>query len=378
MGWRADRRIMREVGALRSLVEERLVEVVERRAGSTATVARLPITVAARGLIADVAAMLPLEAVRDGQRITPPPSLLVRPDPADGMTRRRFIHRAAMSLTGWGNVYLAVTTLGSNEWPLAVELIHPDTLSPIYRPGDPTRIVGWTYAGGTLDAEAVVHVPYLELDLEAIARSPLADCQEAFDDLAALWVYCSGYYRDGGKPPYLLKHPGRLNAQQATELIEQWVEARMAHRPGVLSGGLTLEDIPATSAADALLLDGLAYLDAQIARVYGITPTLLNVRVETGSLTYNNAEEEVQRLAFPVAVPVMAGTHRGRLHTNVAARPASAIRHGGDHTARARAARSRRGPLTGAGGPATRTRTERLDRGRTERRHGRQRCLTPC
>ena len=278
--------------AARSLLETRLQEVTAQQLGSTATVARLPVTVAARTLIADVCASLPLVAVRDGRVLDPTPSVLVRPDPTQGMTRRRFVHRAAMSLTGWGNLYAGVTYRGANGWPLNVALLHPDAMAPVW---SDWGIEGWTYSGQPLDPLAVVHVPLSELTLEPIARAPLQDAQVAFDDLAMLWAYASGYYRDGGKPPYALKHPGRLSSAQAGELIDQWIDARTYSRPGVLSGGIELQDLPTPTAADALLLDGLAYLDQQVGRIFGVTPTLLNIRVETGSLTYSNTAEEVKR-----------------------------------------------------------------------------------
>jgi len=283
----------REVVQLRSALEARLTEITQERQSSTATVARLPVTVAARTMIADVCASLPLVAVRDGQVLSPTPSILVRPDPSAGMTRRRFVHRAAMSLTGWGNLYVGVTYRGHNGWPLNVEMLHPDAMAPEW--GAWGEITGWTYNSQWIDPLAVVHVPLSELTLEPVARAPLQDAQVAFDDLAMLWAYASGYYRDGGKPPYALKHPGRLSSVQAGELIDQWIDARGRSRPGVLSGGIELQDLPTPTAADALLLDGLAYLDQQVGRIFGVTPTLLNIRVETGSLTYSNTAEEVRR-----------------------------------------------------------------------------------
>jgi phage portal protein BeeE len=288
-------RLERENGELRSLVESRLAELSEARWHTTSTVARLPTVVLARAMIADTAAMLPVAAVRDGDPVTPTPTLLVRPDPAVGMTRRRWVHRAAMSLTGWGNLYVSVLDVGSNDWPLSAEVLHPDWIAPEYDPLDPLRIIGWNYQGIPFDDRRVVHVPLWELDLEPIAPAPLAAAQAAFDDLAVLWAFATAYWRDGGKPPYALKYPSRLNQDQALEALDQWVGSRNAYRPGLLTGGWEIEDLSMPTAADALLLDGLAYIDQAAARIFGIPPTLLNVRAETGSLTYNNATDEVIR-----------------------------------------------------------------------------------
>ena len=282
-----------ELSALQARLEQRMGELAAGDIGSTRTVARLPVVVAARALIADVASSLPIVAVRDGQIVTPTPSILLRPDVLDAaMTRRRWVNRAAMSLTGWGQLYLGVTQIGANAWPLSASVLHPSYITPEYAP-DGRTVIGWRYNGG-LALEAIVYVPLWELDL-ATSRSPIESCQAAFDDLAWLWAFATQYWRDGGKPPYYLANKGRLDEKKAGAALEQWLTARLAHRPGLLTGAWELHDLAMPSAADALLLEGLAYIDATVAQVYGIAPTLLNTKVQTGSLTYTNTQEELRR-----------------------------------------------------------------------------------
>jgi phage portal protein BeeE len=288
---------MREAAELGSLLDQRLREITAEQLGAPTRISmqRHPTVVAARTLIADAAGMLPLVDVRNGEVLTPTPSILLRPDPSAGMTRRRFVHRAAMCLTGWGNLFLRLSRIGSNDWPLAAEVLHPGYITPEYDPADPTVIAGYTYLGAQIPLGDVVHVPLEELELGLVARSPLQDCQQAFDDLALLWGFATGYWRDGGLPPYVLRHPNRLNATQASEALEQWLTARTERRPGLLSGQWEIDGLPVPSAQDALLLEGLAYIDQTIARIFGVTPTLLNVKAEAGGLTYVNAQDEVRR-----------------------------------------------------------------------------------
>jgi phage portal protein BeeE len=252
-----------------------------------------PTVVAARAMIADVAGSLPIFDVRDGELVAPTPTILLRPDPA--MSRRRFVHRATMSLTGWGNLFLLITRTGANDWPLAAEVLHPGHLTAVYDPADPTRLVGFDYLGYQYSTADVVHVPLWELDLNPVARSPLQDCQQAFDDLALLWGFATGYWRDGGLPPYVLKHPSRLTKTQAADALEQWFTARLQRRPGLLTGPWEIQDLQIPSAQDSLLLDGLKYIDSVVARVFGVPPSLLNVPAEAGGLTYSNTRDELIR-----------------------------------------------------------------------------------
>jgi HK97 family phage portal protein len=298
VGWPGGGRaqLRREAAVTVELLEARLQEIVTERWQSTVTVARLPITIACRRLIADVPARLPIASLRDGEPVWPTPTILVRPDPDTAMSRRRWVHRAAMSLSGAGNLYALVTRMGANEWPLAAEVVPPDLVAPRPDPIRPWRVEGWSVSGQEYAAADVIHVPLLELDLSSpVARSPLADCQDAFDDLAVMWAFATQYWQEGGKPPYALRYEGRMDGGKAAAALEQWIAARRAHRPGLLTGGWDIKDLMQPTAQDALLLDGLAYIEQSIAKVYGVPPTLVNVRAETGSLTYTNAREELAR-----------------------------------------------------------------------------------
>lgn len=275
-------------------LEDRLRELAAGEVNSVATVARLPSVVAARAVIADAAASMPIVAVRDGARVTPTPSLLIRPDAVDPMmTRRRWVHRAAMSLTGWGGLYIGVTAVGAAGWPLSAMVLHPDYVTPEYD-DDGRTVTGWRY-GTAHTFTWIVYVPLWEFDLGAVAPSPLAACQGAFDDLALLWGFATSYWREGGLPPYVLTNTSRLRRSQADAALDQWLTARAQRRAGILTGSWDVKPLQMPSASDALLLDGLAYIDATVARVYGVVPSILNTRVEAGSATYTNTVEELRR-----------------------------------------------------------------------------------
>lgn len=282
---------------MRSALEARLAEIVAGRTTSTVTVAGLPVTIACRSLIGDVVAQLPLAAMRDGAPL-PTPAILRRPDPFE--PRRTTLEKLTASLTGYDGAYLQVLRVGADGWPLAARALAPWLIAPVTEGG---QVTGWNYQGAELPASNVAYCPaYLWLEpaptqwspVMWAGRSPLQLAQAAFDDLAALWAYASGYYRDGGVPPYAVKHPGTLNAKQSRDFLDQWIAARLERRPAILTGGIDLADFTVPSAADALLLDGLAYLDAQVANAFRVPPSLVNVESH-GSLTYSTTRDELAR-----------------------------------------------------------------------------------
>src|SRR5262249_8036620 len=86
----------------------------------------------------------------------------------------------------------------------------------------------------------------------------------------------------------------RLTAEQADEFLTQWIDARRKRRPAVLYDGLALETYTSPSAADALLVDGLNYFDAALARAFLVPPSIVNVASQS-SLTYATTTDELRR-----------------------------------------------------------------------------------
>lgn len=249
----------------------------------------LPAVVAARQLTADTTAMMRLVALAGVDRLDPPPAVIRRPNPREPY--RRTMERIVNGMTRHGRSWLRVDALGSNGYPLAVSYIDDSRVNADV--DDDGTVAAVTVDSNTVDRRRVVHIPLLNDD-DPLGTSPLDEVRVALEQLAAVYRYSSSYYTGADVPPYAVVHPGRLTAAQANELSDQWFAARLARRPAVISGGLTLETFDRPSAADALLLDAMNYLDAVVARVCLIPPSLLNV-VSQSSLTYSTTQGEFQR-----------------------------------------------------------------------------------
>lgn len=245
-----------------------------------------------RSLIGDTVAMLPMVAVRGpgNERLEPQPSILTRPDAAE--PRRLTLEKLTNSLTRWGNAFLYVYDRDAAGFPLNVRALHPAHVTAVLD-NDQTRVESWLYQGRPLSARQVKHIP-LMIDPGPLGTSPLVACRDAFLSLNGLWGFAASYWVDGGTPPYALKHPKRLTAEQAYDFITQWTDARRARRPAVLSDGLALETYSTPSASDALLIDGLNYMDAAIARAFLVPPSMVNV-LSQSSLTYATTTDETRR-----------------------------------------------------------------------------------
>ena len=154
-------------------------------------------------------------------------------------------------------------------------------------------IVGYTYNTRPLRTSQVLHIPLIS-DPGPLGQSPLDLIGTVVDDLATAYEWAAGYWRDGGTPPYALTHPQKLDDTQASSLIDRWLVARRTRRPALLSGGLGLTTFAQPSAAEALLIEGLNYLDAAIARALNVPPSIVNV-VSQQALTYSTTVDEMRR-----------------------------------------------------------------------------------
>lgn len=249
----------------------------------------LPTVVAARTLCADTTAMMQLVGLAGTDRLDPSPSVLRRPDP--GEPYRRTMERIVNGLTRHGRSWLYVDALGSNGYPLAVRYVADDRVNATVDAGG--RVTAVQIDGAQVDRRRVVHIP-MRQDRDPLGESPLEEIRLALEQLAEVYRYGAGYYTTAGVPPYAVVHPNRLTAGQAQAFADQWLLARAERRPAVLSGGIALETYSGQSAADALLLDAIGYLDQVIARVLLIPPSLLNVQ-SAGSLTYSTVQGEFTR-----------------------------------------------------------------------------------
>ncbi len=249
----------------------------------------LPTVVAGRQLIADTAAMMPMIAHDGDDRIQPTPSLLRRPDPAEPY--RRTMERIVNQLTRHGMAWLRVTSYGSNGYPLSLEVI--DTPRVQYTLDVSQAKVVQASIDGIPAGRELRYIPLI-VDDGPIGISPLNAIDPFLVQLAEVYRYSSQFYGSGALPPYAVVHPNRLTADQAQLLSDQWRLARAERRPAILSGNIELEQFSTMSASDAMMLDAINHLDAAVARVLSIPPSLLNTLAQS-SLTYSTTEGEFRR-----------------------------------------------------------------------------------
>ncbi len=90
--------------------------------------------------------------------------------------------------------------------------------------------------------------------------------------------FSAGYFKDGARPDMALTTPGSMNAEQITQLREQWRERysgmQKSRLPAVLAGGMDVKPI-SMNAQDAQLIATRQFQVEDIARAFGVPPHMI-------------------------------------------------------------------------------------------------------
>lgn len=282
-----------EAGLLAQL--ERYVDARARYDAGDMPAEKLPIVIACRTLIADTVAQCPQYAYGpDGQMRSPQPVILARPDPAE----LRFVtmSRLVNNLTGrHGYVWLKPTAAYADGYPAAVQVIDAPDAAGVF---DPTgrRLTDVYYCGERYDPgpDGIMWLPNHVPDTPGkLGCSPLSDCERAIAFFAALYQMAGSYW-EAGFPSVAYIVEQSLNKASRDEVKAELTAAwRRSHTPTVVDRGGRFEAL-GSSAVEAQLVESIETANTEVARAYGVMPSLVNVRAGD-SLTYATSAAELAK-----------------------------------------------------------------------------------
>jgi HK97 family phage portal protein len=255
---------------------------------------QLPPVIAARTLIADTVAQLPITAVRNGMPLKKPPAIIRQPDPTEPTWAT--LHRIVMHLTANGNAWLRVTSWDAADRPQSLEVLNPDDVAPELDEYGQVLAVRWRDRRLNVApfGDDVIHIGLIESKgPHGVGDSPLTLARGALDSIAALYGYQASYWANGGQPSLLIKVPHRVNRAEADQIREDFLTTHRGRAvPAVLWGGAELQPWAGT-AADLQLSEAHDNAVAEVARLYRIPPSLLNAK-SGDSLTYSTVAEQLR------------------------------------------------------------------------------------
>ena len=272
-------------------IAQRIADAVAARTtGPGIDAYELPIVVACRAVIADTVAQLPMRELDGGYPVAASP-ITLRPDPTE--PRWLTFHRATQSLTRHGRFYVQPTAYDAAGYPIAARVLPGDEVALVFdTAGRPDHAIhqGRRFPVGI---DGLVWVPF-DVDRPGDpGRPPLERCRRAVDYLCALWDMAGSFW-EAGFPSVAVRTDHRLSDTDAARLKAQLLTAwARRHEPAVIDQGATLEQV-GTNAVEAQLVESIAVANAEVARAFSVSPSVVNV-AGGDSLTYSTVEGELSR-----------------------------------------------------------------------------------
>lgn len=178
------------------------------------------------------------------------------------------------------------------------EPVHPDRVQVIRDPNEITRNIYLVQnESGTLEAidqDDILHFPGIGFN----GRRSLTPIRAALRPAAGIALaadeYAGAFFKNGARPDFALKTPGKLTEDSAALLRNTWAARHAgpsnAHLPAILTGGLEVQQLTMT-AEDAQLLATRKFQIEDIARIFGVPPHMIGYTEKTTS--WGNGVEQM-------------------------------------------------------------------------------------
>jgi HK97 family phage portal protein len=190
-----------------------------------------------------------------------------------------------------GNAYFFVSMVNPRTGlPDQGIVLHPDAVKTMRKDGRKVhRIGGETYLpfrrdGG--DLERIVHIPGLMMPGSVEGLDILTIERMNLDLTDKVLKYAHGFFGGGGSPSGVVSVPGPGDRRKAREVADQWEAAHggvtNAHRPAVMFGGATWEQLSVTP-ENAQFLATRAYQREEVCGLFGVPLMRIQAIVDNAS-----------------------------------------------------------------------------------------------
>jgi HK97 family phage portal protein len=136
--------------------------------------------------------------------------------------------------------------------------------------------------------EEITHSKLVRVPGVLHGRGPLQNNQEALRGALDVASYAHNWFVTGGIPTGFLK-TGLSPSPEDAQHIKDSFKKRGSGDVVILPNGMEYEKVD-LSPAEVQWIESQEYYDALIARMFGVEPSLMNVKVNAGGLNYTNTE----------------------------------------------------------------------------------------
>lgn len=255
---------------------------------SAASAMRVPAVRRAVSLIAESVATLPFKVYEQDSRESAkdhPAFALVHDHANDWTSAEAFREQITVDALLHGSGFAQTARNGAGK-PVFLLRMDPGAVSVEYDDfGEPSYRVRLKGGGDqVLPYSDVLHVQALG------GTSPITLAREAIGLCIAAEQHLAGFYRNGGRPSGVIRHPDNLGTETIKKLAESWFTSHSGDQAGktaILDEGMEFQEI-ALKLADAEFSEVRREQVREIARAFGVPPASL---FEMSRATWSNYEQ---------------------------------------------------------------------------------------
>jgi hypothetical protein len=220
----------------------------------------------------------------NGGVVVPSKSWMGNPDPDTYVSWDDFAKQAFWEYQ-LGELFILCLARDFTGWPARFRVI-PSAFVSV----DPD---GYRIGSYRVPAGDMLHVRYARQAGTLRGVGPLEAGGARMVQSAVIARNAAEMVEKGVVPPYVLQTEKPLTKDQATAVLDTWVESREARpgQPGLLSGGTQLTSPWRPNAHELALVELAQLTDARIATLLGVPPFLVGLPSGGDSLTYSNVSQ---------------------------------------------------------------------------------------
>ena len=187
-----------------------------------------------------------------------------------------------------GEAFVLPVARRADGWPLTFRVISPWVWHIEMRDG--RRVYRLGGPQGPDLSDEVLHIRYKSTTDSPHGVGPLEAAGGRMLTAGVLAKYVREIATSGGVPDYTLETDQELTADEAQDLLTQWVTSRQANlgAPAVLDNGVELKTHQAMTPKDMTMLEVAQFTESRIAVLLGVPPFLVGLPAGGDSMTYSN------------------------------------------------------------------------------------------
>jgi HK97 family phage portal protein len=279
---------------------------------------------------ATVLSAMPVYRTRSG-KVIEPTTWMVNPDPSIYTSWHEFAKQLFRDYM-MGEAFVMPIMLDANGYPMRFRVVPPWMMHVEMRGGIRQYRMGGA-AGFDVTGE-VLHIRYDSATDSARGRGALEVAGGRQITAGLIEAYTREIVRNGGVPLYTLETDAPLDADEAQDLLNQWLASRRNNlgAPAVLDSGASLQTHQGMSPRDMAMIEIAQFTEARICILLGVPPFIMGVPMGE-SMTYSNVSQvfdQHDRMSLrPMAAAVMGAlsawalpsTQRAELNRDEYSRP---------------------------------------------------------